>query len=127
MRSQTSYDLIHKLQKHSNHIMTDTNTAEKIHSMEKIIALCKRRGFIFPSSQIYGGLQGAYDYGPMGVELKRNLQNTWWQDMVYQRDDLYGLDSSILTHQKTMEHSGIDPPFLPPPSRPLQRDTNKIK
>lgn len=86
--------------------MANTDTAEKVNSMEKIIALCKRRGFIFPSSQIYGGLQGAYDYGPMGVELKRNLQNTWWQDMVYQRDDLYGLDSSILTHQKTMEHSG---------------------
>ena len=75
-------------------------------SLEAIVSLCKRRGFIFPSSHLYGGLQGAYDYGPMGVELKRNLQNTWWQDMIYQRCDMYGLDSSILTHQKTMYYSG---------------------
>lgn len=75
-------------------------------NMEKIVSLCKRRGFIFPSSLIYGGLQGAYDYGPMGIELKKNLQNTWWQDMVHRRDNMFGLDSSILTHQKTMTYSG---------------------
>ena len=60
-------------------------TEKKINAMEPIISLCKRRGFIFPGSQLYGGLQGAYDYGPMGVELKRNLQSTWWRDMVYKR------------------------------------------
>ncbi|MEC8882197.1 MAG: glycine--tRNA ligase [Pseudomonadota bacterium] len=81
-------------------------TKDKTNIMENIVALCKRRGFIFPSSQLYGGLQGAYDYGPMGVELKRNLQNTWWQDMVHRRQNMFGLDSSILTHQKTMTYSG---------------------
>ena len=81
-------------------------TEKKINAMEPIISLCKRRGFIFPGSQLYGGLQGAYDYGPMGVELKRNLQSTWWRDMVYKRQGMYGLDSSILTHQKTMTYSG---------------------
>ncbi len=80
--------------------------AQSEKTMEQIISLCKRRGFIFPSSQVYGGLQGAYDFGPMGVELKRNLQQTWWRDMVYARQDMYGLDSSILTHQKTMHYSG---------------------
>ena len=86
--------------------MTDTHAANALAPMDKIIALCKRRGFIFPSSQLYGGLQGAYDYGPMGIELKRNLQQTWWQDMVHARQDMHGLDSSILTHQKTMHYSG---------------------
>ena len=83
-------------------------------SLDKIVSLCKRRGFIFQGSQIYGGLQGIYDYGPMGVELKRNLINTWWQDMVYGRDDIEGLDSAILTHQKTLQHSGHEATFTDP-------------
>src|SRR5437762_5838303 len=60
--------------------------------MEKIVSLCKRRGFIFQSSDIYGGLNGAWDYGPLGVELKRNLKNYWWRVMVHERDDVVGMD-----------------------------------
>jgi glycyl-tRNA synthetase len=86
--------------------MDAAQTSTHLSAMEKVIALCRRRGFLFQSSQIYGGLQGAYDYGPMGVELKRNLAQTWWKDMVHGRQDLYGLDSSILTHQSTMQYSG---------------------
>ena len=56
-------------------------------SMDELVSLCKRRGFIFQSSEIYGGLQGMYDFGPLGVELKNNLKNAWWKSMVYERDD----------------------------------------
>ena len=64
-------------------------------SMDELVALCKRRGFIFQSSDIYGGLQGVYDYGPLGVELKNNLKTAWWSSMVYERDDVEGLDAAI--------------------------------
>ncbi len=74
--------------------------------MEKVVALCKRRGFIFQSSEIYGGLNGAWDYGPYGAELKRNLKNAWWQSVVHFREDMVGLDCSILMHPKTWEASG---------------------
>jgi glycyl-tRNA synthetase len=74
--------------------------------MEKIVSLCKRRGFIFQSSEIYGGLSGAWDYGPLGVELKRNLKNYWWRTMVHERDDVVGLDGSILTHPAVLKASG---------------------
>lgn len=74
--------------------------------MEKIVALCKRRGFIYPGSEIYGGLANTYDYGPMGVELMRNIKNTWWEHFVHQRDDIMGLDSSILMSPKVWEASG---------------------
>lgn len=74
--------------------------------MEKIVGLCKRRGFIFQSSEIYGGLNGAWDYGPFGAELKRNLKNAWWQSVVSWREDMVGLDCSILMHPKTWEASG---------------------
>jgi len=74
--------------------------------MDKVVALCKRRGFIFQSSEIYGGLSGAWDYGPLGVELKRNVKNAWWQSIVHFRDDVVGLDASILMHPKTWEASG---------------------
>jgi len=74
--------------------------------MEKIVSLCKRRGFVYPSSEIYGGLAGIYDYGPLGVELSRNIKELWWHDMVRQRDDVYGLDGSILMHPKAWEASG---------------------
>ena len=74
--------------------------------MEKIVSLCKRRGFVFQSSEIYGGLNGAWDYGPLGVELKRNLKNYWWHVTVDQRDDVVGMDGSILTHPAVLKASG---------------------
>ena len=81
-----------------------SNTPENF--KEKIISLCKRRGFIFQSSEIYGGLKSAYDYGPLGVELKRNLMNEWWKSMVHKREDIIGLDASIIMHPKVWEASG---------------------
>lgn len=74
--------------------------------MDKVVSLCKRRGFIFQSSEIYGGLNGAWDYGPMGSELKRNVKNAWWKSMIQGRDDMVGLDAAILMHPKTWEASG---------------------
>lgn len=74
--------------------------------MEKVVSLCKRRGFIFPGSEIYGGLANTYDYGPLGVELKRNLANYWWKNFVSSREDMYGLDTSILMSPKVWEASG---------------------
>ena len=82
--------------------------------MDDIISLCRRRGFIFQSSEIYGGLQGVYDYGPLGVELKNNLKNSWWKSMVYERDDIEGFDSSILTHKLVLKHSGHEQTFTDP-------------
>ena len=83
-------------------------------SMEELVALCKRRGFIFQSSDIYGGLQGLYDYGPLGVELKNNLKAAWWRAMVYERDDVEGLDTALLTHQKVLQYSGHEETFSDP-------------
>jgi glycyl-tRNA synthetase len=74
--------------------------------MQKIVSLCKRRGFVFQSSEIYGGLRSAYDYGPMGVELKRNLMTEWWTSMVHSREDIFGLDSSIVMHPEVWRSSG---------------------
>ena len=74
--------------------------------MEKLVSLCKRRGFIFPSSEIYGGINGFWDYGPLGVELKRNIKEAWWIDNVRSRDDMVGLDSSIIMNPKVWEASG---------------------
>lgn len=74
--------------------------------MDKIVALCKRRGFIFQSSEIYGGINGFWDYGPLGVELKRNVKNAWWNDMVHARDDMVGLDCSIIMHPQVWKVSG---------------------
>ncbi len=82
--------------------------------MEELVALCKRRGFIFQSSDIYGGLQGLYDYGPLGVELKNNLKAAWWRAMVYERDDVEGLDAAILTHPATLRYSGHEETFTDP-------------
>ena len=75
-------------------------------SMDKIASLCKRRGFIFQSSEIYGGLSACWDYGPLGVELKNNVKAAWWRSVVQERDDMVGLDSSILMHPKTWMASG---------------------
>lgn len=74
--------------------------------MEDIVSLCKRRGFVFQSSEIYGGFASCWDYGPLGVELKRNVKDAWWQSVVRERDDMVGLDSSILMHPKIWEASG---------------------
>jgi len=74
--------------------------------MEKIVSLCKRRGFIFPSSEIYGGLGSCWDYGPLGVELKRNVKDAWWRAIVHQRDDVVGIDTSIIMHPQTWMASG---------------------
>ncbi len=82
--------------------------------MQDLVALCKRRGFIFQGSEIYGGLQGIYDYGPMGVELKNNLKAAWWRAMVYERDDVEGLDASILTNRLVLRHSGHEATFVDP-------------
>lgn len=82
--------------------------------MEELVSLCKRRGFIFQSSDIYGGLQGMYDYGPLGVELKNNLKQAWWQSMVYERDDIEGLDASILTNASVLKYSGHEATFTDP-------------
>jgi glycyl-tRNA synthetase len=83
-------------------------------SMDELVSLCKRRGFIFQSSEIYGGLQGMYDFGPLGVELKNNLKSAWWKSMVYERDDVEGLDASILTNQLVLNYSGHADTFTDP-------------
>lgn len=83
-------------------------------SMASLIALCKRRGFIFQSCELYSGLKGMYDYGPLGVELKNNLKQAWWRAMVYERDDVEGIDASIIGHQKLFKHSGHTETFNDP-------------
>jgi glycyl-tRNA synthetase len=74
--------------------------------MEKIVSLCKRRGFIFQSSEIYGGINGFWDYGPLGAELRRNIRDCWWNDMVRRRDDVVGIETSIIMHPRVWEASG---------------------
>ena len=80
--------------------------AEQPNKMEKLVSLCKRRGFIFPSSEIYGGLSSCWDYGPLGVDMKRNIKNAWWHAIVQSRDDVVGIDTSILMHPRVWEASG---------------------
>jgi glycyl-tRNA synthetase len=82
--------------------------------MEKIVSLCKRRGFIFQSSEIYGGLNGLWDYGPLGVELKRNLKDYWWRVMVHERDDVVGMDGSVLMNRAVWKASGHEDTFTDP-------------
>ena len=74
--------------------------------MTDVISLCKQRGFVFQSSEIYGGLKSCYDYGPLGIELKRNIMNEWWRSMVHEREDVVGLDASIIMHPRVWEASG---------------------
>ena len=74
--------------------------------MSKIVSLCKRRGFVFQSSEIYGGLKSSYDYGPLGAELKRNIAQEWWSNMVYERENIVGIDASILMHTDVWKTSG---------------------
>ncbi len=90
--------------------MTEPGTV----TMEKIVSLCRRRGFIFPSSEIYGGLSSCWDYGPLGAELKRNIKDAWWRAVVQERDDIVGLDTSILMHPQTWAASGHLEEFADP-------------
>jgi glycyl-tRNA synthetase len=86
---------------------TDTATASRpLERMEELVSLCARRGFIFPSSEVYGGINGFWDYGPLGVELKNNLKELWWQRVVRERGDVEGMDSSIIAHPRIWEASG---------------------
>lgn len=91
-----------------------TEQVPKKVEMETIVSLCRRRGFIFPSSDIYGGLSSCWDYGPLGVELKRNVKEAWWRAMVQERDDIVGLDASILMHPRVWEASGHLETFTDP-------------
>ena len=75
-------------------------------AMEKIVSLCKRRGFIYQGSEIYGGLAGTWDYGPLGVALKRNIEALWWRRFVTGREDMYGIDAAILMNQDVWKASG---------------------
>ena len=90
--------------------MTDAGTLK----LDVLAALCKRRGFIFQSSEIYGGINGFWDYGPLGSELKRNIREAWWQDVVRRRDDVVGIDTSIIMHPKVWEASGHVAGFADP-------------
>jgi glycyl-tRNA synthetase len=82
--------------------------------MDKLVSLCKRRGFVFQSSEIYGGLGSVWDYGPLGVELKKNIKERWWRSMVHEREDIEGLDAAILMHPKVWEASGHVSGFTDP-------------
>src|SRR3978361_1622479 len=75
-------------------------------NMEQVVSLCTRRGFIFPSSEIYGGLQGTFDYGALGVEIKNNLKRLWWRHNVYERDDMEGIETALLTNRFVLRYSG---------------------
>jgi len=83
-------------------------------TMDELVALCKRRGFIFQSGEIYGGLQGMYDYGPLVFELKNNLKRAWWNSMVYENDNIEGLDAAILSNPLVLKHSGHEDTFSDP-------------
>jgi len=83
-------------------------------TLDQIVSLCKRRGFIFPGSEVYGGLQGTYDYGPLGVEIKNNLKMAWWHTNVYERDDMEGIDAAILMNRLTWKYSGHEETFIDP-------------
>ena len=85
---------------------------KELTNFQDLVSLCKRRGFIFPSSEIYGGIGSCWDYGPLGVELKLNIKDTWWKAMT-NRDDIEGLDASILMHPRTWEASGHVEGFVP--------------
>jgi glycyl-tRNA synthetase len=82
--------------------------------LEKIISLCKRRGFVYPNSEIYGGMQGFYDYGPMGVEMKNNIKKLWWEEMTRNHENVVGIDGAIISHPKVWEASGHIQNFTDP-------------
>ena len=93
---------------------SNPSSASSAVTMDKIVSLCARRGFIFPSGDIYGGINGFWDYGPLGVELKNNLKRFWWQRVVRERDDVSGIDSAIITHPRTWDASGHTENFTDP-------------
>jgi len=99
------------------------STIANMDKMEKIVALAKRRGFVFQTSEIYGGLSNSYDYGPMGSELLRNIRNLWWSEFIHKREDMVGLDSSIILHPQTWVASGHVGSF----SDPLVEDVKTHK
>ncbi|HEY4131768.1 MAG TPA: hypothetical protein VGM50_14210, partial [Gemmatimonadaceae bacterium] len=88
------------------HITISTGMPNQPDVLEKLVSLCKRRGFVFQSSEIYGGAGSVWDYGPLGVELKKNIKDRWWHAMVRARDDIEGLDAAILMHPRVWEASG---------------------
>jgi glycyl-tRNA synthetase len=92
------------------------STESQVNRMEKIVSLCKRRGFIFQSSEIYGGLNGFWDYGPLGAELKRNVKELWWKSMTRLRDDIVGLEATIIMHPSVWKASGHVDTFSDPMS-----------
>jgi len=92
----------------------EESVAKTVDRMDQIVSLCKRRGFVFQSSEIYGGLGSCWDYGPYGVELKRNLKDFWWKAMTQKRDDVEGVDAAILMHPKVWETSGHVANFTDP-------------
>ena len=94
--------------------MADSKDQKQQDTMEKIVSLCKRRGFIFQSSEIYGGINGFWDYGPLGSELKRNVKDLWWRSMTQEREDVAGLDATIILHPKVWEASGHTSTFSDP-------------
>ncbi|HLF77484.1 MAG TPA: glycine--tRNA ligase, partial [Dehalococcoidia bacterium] len=83
-------------------------------NFETLVSLCKRRGFVFPSSEIYGGIGGFWDYGPLGVEMKNNIKRAWWTSMVQERDDVVGIDASIIMNPRVWEASGHIEQFTDP-------------
>ena len=83
--------------------MTEIGNRPRAATMDKIAALCKRRGFVFPGSEIYGGLANTWDYGPLGAELKNNIKQLWWRTFVHRRRDMVGLDGGILMHPRIWE------------------------
>jgi len=92
--------------------MTENNTTDV--TMEVLVSLCRRRGFVFQSSEIYGGINGFFDFGPLGVEMRNNIKQAWWRDMVHRRDDIVGIDASIIMHPKVWEASGHVAGFTDP-------------
>src|SRR5688500_2508384 len=86
--------------------VTETATAPRAATMEKIVALCKRRGFVYPGSDIYGGLANTWDFGPLGAELRNNIKQLWWRTFVQRRRDMVGLDGGILMHPRIWDASG---------------------
>ena len=91
-----------------------TQPATSDNLMEAVVSLAKRRGFVFQSSEIYGGLNGFFDYGPLGVELKKNIRDAWWRDMGQRRDDVVGIETSIIMHPKVWQASGHVEGFTDP-------------
>jgi glycyl-tRNA synthetase len=84
------------------------DVAPAVRDLDTIVSLSKRRGFIYPSSEIYGGINAVWDYGPLGVELKNNVKRAWWRAMVQERDDIVGLDAGILMAPQSLAHSNHD-------------------